>query len=60
MRELGLILSPVYKVGNLTQRAPADLSQTQAEAESFSPEDTQDAPKDRKMTPGPTNVLECN
>lgn len=47
-------------MANLTQRAPADLSQSQAEAESFSPQDTQDAPKDRRTTPGPMYVLACN
>ena len=50
----------MYKVANLTQRVPADLSQSQAEAESYSPEDTQDAPKDRRMTPGPMYVLVRN
>lgn len=50
----------MYKVANLTQRAPVDLSQPQDEAESFSPEDTQDAAEDKRMTPGPRYVLACN
>ena len=50
----------MYQVANLTQRAPVDLSQPQAEAESFSPEDTQDAPEGKRMMPGPRYVLACN